>query len=503
LTACHYPKEGSRHEFALALSGFLMRQGWDEARIRHFVTSVATEAGDEEIEDRASCCATTAERMAAGEKTIGGTRLREIWDGAVFELFCEWLGFAKPGRFELATVEADDVAPDEVPQWPLATLDGDYITELSYWLTTGTAIPPPYVREQIIAVLAALADGKLGYPSQPYLPLRRFLALISEYPQAGKGASWERLTGRTPEGGALCSLLGALAVLDGDGIGSGEFLARKLEENPRAIVHWDEASGLFQTAGAQNNKMFSAIKKLFEGNMHHSGSYTNKEHGGDNLRLSVLLHTTRQTFVDGFALRGGVGDGLLSRFTLGYSAGLPILPEWEPRNLAEEKSCVATLGKLIPKVPTAPKIAHDARERMKEFAIMLNSSDHRAYVGRIQELTKIDLVHRAVYSGSAEITLEMAERSITWGQHQLALRLAFWPLDASDKVAAMTQTLLRRLRKGSASANDLRRAGNADRDGTHELFNRALLALTRSRKVIVAGKNSKGNEVYKLEPEDV
>ncbi len=26
LTACHYPKEGSRHEFALALSGFLLRQ---------------------------------------------------------------------------------------------------------------------------------------------------------------------------------------------------------------------------------------------------------------------------------------------------------------------------------------------------------------------------------------------------------------------------------------------------------------------------------------------
>jgi hypothetical protein len=138
---------------------------------------------------------------------------------------------------------------------------------------------------------------------------------------------------------------------------------------------------------------------------------------------------------------------------------------------------------------------------MKQFAVMLNSSEHRAYVGRIQELTKIDLVHRAIYAGSPEITLEMAERSITWGQHQLALRLAFWPLDAKTDVAAMSQAMLRRLQKGNATARDLRKSANVDRDGSHETFNRALVALTRSHKVIVAGRNSRGNEVYKLEPE--
>ena len=113
---------------------------------------------------------------------------------------------------------------------------------------------------------------------------------------------------------------------------------------------------------------------------------------------------------------------------------------------------------------------------MNEFICTLGAANHPHpdHVRRVAELTKIDVLHRCIYSGSSEITVEMVERSITWGEHQLALRLAFWPSDATDKTAAMTQALLRRLGKGSASANDLRHSANVDRDGTHELFNRAL-----------------------------
>ena len=152
---------------------------------------------------------------------------------------------------------------------------------------------------------------------------------------------------------------------------------------------------------------------------------------------------------------------------------------------------------------TVPAIAQDARERMNEFARTLydRNHPHPDHVRRLVELTKIDVLHRCVYSGSSEITLEMVQRGIAWGEHQLALRLAFWPSDAADKTAAMTQVMLRRLRKGSATARDLRKSTNVDRDGAAELFVRALTALTRSHQVIVAGKNAKGREVYTLEPE--
>jgi hypothetical protein len=183
---------------------------------------------------------------------------------------------------------------------------------------------------------------------------------------------------------------------------------------------------------------------------------------------------------------------------------MPVVAEWQPRDLGEERKIVATIAKLIPKAPTVPAIADDARERMNEFARTLYGSGHPHpdHVRRLLELTKIDLLHRCIYSGSSQITLEMVERSVAWGEHQLALRVAFWPSDAKNEIAAMTQVLLARLRKGSASANDLRRAGSVDRDGSHEIFNRALAALTRSRKVVVVGKNRKGREVYALEPEE-
>ncbi len=280
-------------------------------------------------------------------------------------------------------------------------------------------------------------------------------------------------------------MLGTLKLLHGSGIGSGQYLAKELEENPGALIHWDEGSQLFQVTGQQGNTLLSALKTLFDSNSHWTGSFTNKKHGTDDAHLSVLLHATRKTFVDGFALRCSVGDGLLSRFVLVYSSGMPVVPEWEPRNLPEEKKLVATIGNLIPNVTTVPAIAENARKCMNEFICALGAANHPHpdHVRRVVELTKVDVLHRAVYGGSPEITLEMAKRSLTWGEHQLALRLAFWPSDAADKSAAMTQLLLRRLGRGSASARDLRTSANVDRDGTHELFNRALLALTRSRKV--------------------
>ena len=505
LTVRHYPKAGSRHEFALALDGFLLRQpGWDVERVKRFVTAVATVAGDDEISDRLKAIETTAEKLAAGEPAKGGPALRELLGNTVFDKFCEWMGFAKPTRFEvLRTIEADKIAPEVIPDWPVDSLEGDYIADATFELYHGTSIPPQFLREQTVGVLAALADGRLGYPLHRDLPMRRFQALISERAGAGKGESWKRLTANTGTGGVLCSLLENLKLLNGSGIGSGQFLAKELEENPNALIHFDEASQLFQVTGQQCSTLFSALKTLYESNSHWSGSYTNKKHGGDDLHLSVLLHSTRKTFVDGFALRGGVGDGLLSRFTLVYSAGMPVVPEWQPRNLSEERKIVATIGKLIPKVLTVPAIADNARECMNEFARTLYGSGHPHpdHVRRLLELTKIDVLHRCVYSGSSQITLEMVERSVAWGQHQLALRLAFWPSDAKNEIAAMTQVLLGRLRKGSASANDLRRAGSVDRDGSHETFNRALGALTRSRKAVIVGKNSKGREVYGLEPE--
>jgi hypothetical protein len=505
LTVRHYPRAGSRHEFALSFSGFLLNQGWDVDRVRQFVEVTAKAASDEEWQDRVKCVQTSAERLQAGEKTLGGMRLREIW-GEVLDRFCDFLQFVKTARFAAITVEADCVAPDEIPAWPLASLDGDYIMELAYQLTKGTAIPPQFVRETVNVVLGAAIEGKVGFPQHPHLSTRRYVTLISERAQQCKGESWNRVAGNTPEGGALCRLLEAagVKVLTGSGIGSGQYLAKELQSNPRSIVHWDETTGFFAQTGMQNSTLLSILKNLFEGTSAWTGSLTNKKHGTDDAHLSILLHATRASFTDGFKLRGGMGDGLLSRFTLVYAAQTPAVPLWQERSFDEERQIVEHITRLIPQNFLQLSFDESARTRFIEFARALLSPQHPHpdHVRRLLELTKVDLLLRAVFTPSNRITLEMVDRSIAWGEHQLALRLAFWPPDADDKVASMTKLLLSRLHKGSASARDMRTAVHAYRDGSHEIFTRALTALKRSGALIVLGKNRQGQEIFALDEDD-
>lgn len=293
-----YPEVGGRHSFALMLSGFLLRQGWSAEKTVHFITAVARAAGDNEIEDRKTAVTTTADRLAAGEPALGGPRLTEIVGREAFEKLSTWLGFAR-SRFEiLPYVEAANIELETIPDWPLDCLEGDYIADLAFTLFHGTSIPPQFLRESAALVLGALVESKVGFPLHRGLPSRRYLLLASERAQSGKGESWKRIGGLTPEGAALRPLIEphGLKVLNGSGIGSGQYLAKALEENPRAIVYWDEASQLFATASQENSNLFSAVKSLFEQTSHWTGSFVNKRHGGDDLHLSVLIHATRKTF---------------------------------------------------------------------------------------------------------------------------------------------------------------------------------------------------------------
>jgi hypothetical protein len=171
--------------------------------------------------------------------------------------------------------------------------------------------------------------------------------------------------------------------------------------------------------------------------------------------------------------------------------------------LVEERKIVERITELIPKNFVQLGFDDAANARMTDFARSLLSHDHPNldHVRRLLELVKTDALIRCVFSGGSTISREMMDRSILWGQHQLSLRLALWPSDAGNRVEAITQILLRRLRKGSASAADLRNAANVSRDGSHENFSRALSALKRSGALVVLGKNRKNQEIYGLDEE--
>jgi hypothetical protein len=84
----HYPHEGSRHDFALAVSGWLLRARWPAHRVSRIVDTVARAAQDEEAEDRSKCVIYTASKITTpgkvdiwtqkAPKLTGFTRLRQI-----------------------------------------------------------------------------------------------------------------------------------------------------------------------------------------------------------------------------------------------------------------------------------------------------------------------------------------------------------------------------------------------------------------------------------------
>lgn len=505
----HYPKPDNRHNFAMWLSGFLLRQsGWDVARVTEFMRVLASHANDEEIDDRIKTVETTAQNLAADNPATGGGRLREFIGDKVFDAFTTALGIIKSttakARVELPLVESAVVEPDSIDEWPPETLDGDSIGDLAHALTDGTAIPMPFARETEGLILGALCDGRIGFPGHTDLPLRRYTTLISDLPQSCKGESWKRVGGSTEEGVALQPLLqsAGIKVQAGSRLGSGQYLAKLLQENPQSIAFFDEASSFFQQTSMEFSTLTSALKTLFESNSHWCGSHTNKTWGTDHAHLSILLHSTLPSFQRGFRTKGGVGDGLLSRLTLVYVGNRTVVPEWAPRDFGKERRLVNTIEAMIPRQLTVPAFEGGARECWQKFVTDVAALSEVELTPRVVTLTKVDLLLRAIFSGSAVITREMTERSVVWGWHQLLLRRALWPVDADDKVVAMTQTLLQRLRRGTASARDLRKAANVSRDGSHELFTRALTALQRSGELITVGKNRKGQPVYALESDE-
>jgi hypothetical protein len=412
-------------------------------------------------------------------------------------------------RVDLPVMELPHVEQGSFSTWPVSALEGDYIADLTHALTNGTSIPSQYVRETIGLTLGAMTDGFLFYPGHE-LPTRRYACLISDLPAAGKGVSFKRVHGALDEtptflGKALAER--GIKALDGGLVGSGQYLAQVVETSPNLLLFWDELSELLEKASQQSSTLLSALKKLYESNSHWSGSFANKKHGSDSVHLSVLMHSTLATFTRLFTGKGVVGDGLLSRFTLVYAPNPGGVPDWTPRNYAEENRLAALLVSQVPGQALVPAIDQDAHARMNEFLIELQrpTHPHAEYVKRLDTLTKIDLLQRAVYSSRTSephITLDAVNRSIAWAEHQLKLRLGQWTVDSGRPVEAMIQTILRRLEKGPATEVQLKDAGHVFRSGSHETFSRAMNALCKTSEIQPVGQTHKRTTIFALVKED-
>ncbi|MCH8824191.1 MAG: DUF3987 domain-containing protein [Planctomycetes bacterium] len=74
----HYPSKGSRHDLALALAGWLLRQGWSVHKLERFIEVVAEAAGDDEVQDRIRVVADSKSKIDQAAKATGWPALSKL-----------------------------------------------------------------------------------------------------------------------------------------------------------------------------------------------------------------------------------------------------------------------------------------------------------------------------------------------------------------------------------------------------------------------------------------
>jgi len=105
LIARHIPPLGGRHDFALALAGFLLRPGRLDKNTVLKILLAAWHAGDadsrEAVRDLEGIVSDTVENLETGEPVVGGPTLEEYTPDMV-RLLCKWWGWEreKPGAPE-------------------------------------------------------------------------------------------------------------------------------------------------------------------------------------------------------------------------------------------------------------------------------------------------------------------------------------------------------------------------------------------------------------------
>lgn len=116
LIARHVPLEGSRHDYALAVAGFLLRPGrLDEDLTLKFSKAAWHAAGAdarEALRDLEGIVRDTAARIEAGEPVVGGPTLEEVAPGIV-RLLSKWWGWERKSGSESGDAEEDERKPTQ------------------------------------------------------------------------------------------------------------------------------------------------------------------------------------------------------------------------------------------------------------------------------------------------------------------------------------------------------------------------------------------------------
>lgn len=161
LLAKHWPA-GARQDAALALAGGLLRAGWGEDDVKHFLRVVAEAAGDEEVDKRLEAIGYTAQKLQAGEAVTGWPRLGEVIGDEVARKVVAWLGIPQSGGGE-GLAGTSYMIQNGCLYWRKPTRDGEVTVPLCNFtakVTRDVVLDDGAGEARIFEVEGTLSGGK-------------------------------------------------------------------------------------------------------------------------------------------------------------------------------------------------------------------------------------------------------------------------------------------------------------------------------------------------------
>lgn len=434
-----------------------------------------------------------------------GTAFRDAWDAAVKS--------AQPvvDPVTNAVVDRPDktIEEDPLPEFP--RFNGS-LGDLSAALCPDL----PYCHKFMMALtlVGGALSGKVHLDDAPYLDPRFYTALIDEK-GAGKGASWKEVRA------AIAGLCGDLYIKNS--VDSGPALVTHLAFEPRTLLFSDELSALFEKAkstGSSKNTLFSELLTLYDGHETENDAKSNLGLSSEirskicerssikvtNAHLCMLGLVQPPVFQTMWGGTKGGSSGLQSRLVLASSGQLSVN---DPQALSDTEKVTAAVDRI--KSQIARYLTEDSHIQQSHAATIYRSpeigqrqrdwwKDRMSVFGassRLPALLSRFAMMLAITNDCDEITPDILDQALAFGEYQILLCAKFMPSDSVSFVQAFEDLIKRMFEKHGADGltfNECRRYVNPEQKkllGGYGPFWSAWNNLLRCERVVVIGKTQR------------
>ncbi len=222
IIARHLP-EGGRHDYALALAGYLLRPGRLDEETVLAILSAAWEAvgadSPEALKDLEGIVPATARKLNAGEQVVGGPTLDDIVPGIV-KVLARWWGWSRDTSVAVSNPAATPPKP-KLAEEAYYGLAGDIVKMIE---PHSEADPAALLVNVIVAFGNAIGRGSFVQVEGTLHHLKIFAALVGDTSKGRKGTSWgyvSRIMSQADPGWEGCVV---------DGLSSGEGLINAVRD---------------------------------------------------------------------------------------------------------------------------------------------------------------------------------------------------------------------------------------------------------------------------------